>query len=476
MPYKLVFLLFIFIFTSLCALGQGMARYRVEFTDANVSRLKVTATLPVDGRALEMESSWPGDVPEVADKGWPALVYDLRVTDETGRLLETVTNGPGGWQLKEPYKGTLDLTYEVDYAGPSAANWPAPRETAFRDAENFVMAGRSLFITSPATKSSAVTFALPRGWHAVVPWRGGNTNNAHFSVPTNDDLTSNLVVFSKAKTEVVSAGGFRVSVTAMGHWQAMRGHIAALLRGVIPRYLKLFGASRQRENYSVVLLPLLDKGGESYRASFAYTFENQPTIANAGDWGHTVAHEIFHYWNGWRLRGADYPGSQWFQEGFTDYFATLATLQAGLIDEREFIRWINAQIERYRDLKLPLAKPGSHKGPPLYGGGALVALLWDIQIRHAGKNTRTLADAFHTLWRNTGNGARPYEWRDIQGALAATAAYDWDGFYNKYIDAGDKLPIAEVFPLAGLKLNETVEIDANATPQAKALRHGFGQR
>jgi predicted metalloprotease with PDZ domain len=470
MPNKLILLL-IFLCSSLSILGQG-ASYRVEFAGANAPRLRVTGTLPVKGAALEMEQSWPGDVPEVADKGWPALVRSLRVTDERGRTIETVLKGPEGWQMKSPHEGTVKLEYEVDYAGPAAANWPAPREAAFRDAENFLVSGRSLFITSPASKFISVSFAVPRGWHEVTPWR--NDRSGKFSVDSNEDLTSNLVVFTRAATDVISAGGFRVTVTAMGHWKGVRTDVSAVLRGVIPRYLKMFGTAG-RQNYSVVLLPVPDHGGESYRASFAYTFEKAPARASRDEWGHTIAHEIFHYWNGWRLRGADYPSTQWFQEGFTDYFATLATLQSGLITPDDLRRWTDAQIERYKDLKTPLAKPGTHKGPPLYGGGALVALCWDIQIRRASDGKHTLADVMRTLWRNTRNGARTYEWRDIKAALATTAAQDWDGFYRRYIESDERLPLGEIFPLAGLKLNETVEMDANASP-AKALWRGFGRR
>lgn len=56
-----------------------------------------------------------------------------------------------------------------------------------------------------------------------------------------------------------------------------------------------------------------------------------PHQANLIDWGHLVAHETFHLWNGTGME----PKVQmdWFKEGFTDYFAILTMARLGLIDE-----------------------------------------------------------------------------------------------------------------------------------------------
>ncbi|HEV7644624.1 MAG TPA: hypothetical protein VGO50_11820 [Pyrinomonadaceae bacterium] len=464
--------------------SSAASTYRIKLADAKIPKLEVTAVVTIDGKELRMTDTRPGDVPEVGDNGWPALVRDLQVTDELGRKLETKLIGAKGWQLKEPHKGRIKLSYQVDYSIPAAAGWPAPRETAFRDDNHFLFVGRSAFITAVAEmgagKTSTVSFSLPAKWRAVAPWRAVNASS--FAVDKPSDLIENLIVFTNAATDRISAGGFNVSVTAMGHWQAVRPEIAALLRKIIPRYVKMFGA-RQHENYSVILLPVLDTGGESYRGSFAFNVPTAPSKKTLDEWGHTIAHEIFHYWNGWRLTGADYAATQWFQEGFTDYAADLVMLGAepgtkgatGMITPDQFRHRIGVQIAKYRNLKTPLALPGNRKGPPLYGGGALVALCWDIQIRHVTAGKRNIGDVFRALWLRTKNGEKKYDWSDIKAALDSTAKLDWENFYRKYIEGTEKLPLDEVLPLAGLRLvratdgTETVEIDPNAKPEAKNI-------
>ena len=141
----------------------------------------------------------------------------------------------------------------------------------------------------------------------------------------------------------------------------------------------------------------------------------------------------FHYWNGWRLRGADYPSSQWFQEGFTEYAANLALVSGGLDTPEAFHARLAAHVTKYRKLATPLDAPGTRKGPPLYSGGALVAFIWDTRIREATGGTRGFGDLMRAVMRQTEGGARPYAWADIEGALDSVAPGDWKAFEQRYI-------------------------------------------
>jgi predicted metalloprotease with PDZ domain len=234
--------------------------------------------------------------------------------------------------------------------------------------------------------------------------------------------------------------------------------------------------------YSVVLLPIEqtdESGGESYRRSFAFTFNAAPTSVNRSAWGKTIAHEIFHYWNGWRLRGSDYASSQWFQEGFTEYAANLAMAGSGLITPDEFLQQLSTHIRNYQKLTTPLDAPGSRKGPPLYSGGALVAFCWDLQIRHASGGKRHLGDFLRALWHQTNSGQRAYEWRDIRGALDNTAQLDWEAFYRDYINGTKPLPLQQILPHAGLRLVQAadgfplIEPEPAAPVSARSLWRSF---
>jgi predicted metalloprotease with PDZ domain len=414
------------------------AKYDVRLVSLSPPRLSVTAIVPIAGDSLEMSTSRPGDVPGLDKEGWPALVRNLTVGDEHGQSIALTNAGAKGWRLASPHTGRLRVRYQVDYALLAERDWPAQREAAFADDGHLVVVGRSLFITTAATTVSHVSFHLPKGWVAITPWKRQSATDP-------DDLRENLIAFSQTAPDVVDAQGFHVAVLSLGHWQSARSEVRRVLRGVIPELVRLMGF-HEREHYVVVLLPLVERGGESFRRSFAMTTDVPPSRANSADWGNTIAHEVFHYWNGWRLRGADYAATQWFQEGFTEYAANISMLASGLIDEKGFRQKLAKHVENYSRLKTTLEAPGTHKGPPLYSGGALVAYLWDGMIRRATGGRRTIADFYRELWKETDAGRLPYDWPRIASALNAVAAEDWDGFHHRYIEGSERLPLESVLP------------------------------
>lgn len=450
------------------------AAYRIEVLRFDPPRLAITAELPIAGRDLKMDTERPADIPELDAGGWPALVSNLRVSDATGHPFEVTSSGEAGWQLAQPHNGRVTLHYEVDYAALAARSWPALREAAFADANDLVFIGRSLFVTTPRIAASTVTFTLPRGWRAATPWAPRPGPHAAYFVRTPVELLRNLVVLTRSVPDVVTAGGFRLLVGSMGRWQAARAEVGRVLRATIPRLVRLFGFE-ERESYLVVLLPVAERGGESFQQSFALTVEDPPSRANRATWGNTLAHEIFHYWNAGRLHGADYPSSQWFQEGFTEYAANLSLVTGKLVTPDDFLRKLAEHVANARRLTTSLEGSGSHKGPPLYSAGALVAFSWDVSIRQATGGRRSLADFWRALWRQTEGGRRPFEWLDLQAALDATAPMEWEAFHRAYIAGSEPLPLARTLSLAGLRLAPAgeeppqIEIDPAATAAAKAL-------
>lgn len=427
--------------------------YRVKMLQVAPPKFAVTATLPIDGKTLEMDQSRPCDLSEICGKGWTTLIRKLRVSDESDQAIKVNSIEASGWELTEAKTGWIKIDYEVDYSLLAENNYPAPRETAFQDADNFVVIGRSVFITTPVSRSITVKFDLLPTWNTTAPWTPIKKSKNSFIAPTVNELTENLLVMSRKKAEVIKVNGFRLSIIPMGFWQDVNGEVKEVLQKVVPVLGSLM-RFKENVNYSLVLFPVLvDRdAGESFRGSFAFSSKSTPTRDNRIIWGQYIAHEIFHYWNGWRLQGTKYAETQWFQEGFTQYVADLAMVASGLVSEEEFRHRISTHIINYRKLTTSLENPGSKKGAPLYSGGALVALCVDIKIRQATNGKRNIGDFFRNLWQQTEYGKRKYEWNDIKAALEKTADVDWEEFFLAYIRGTEKLPLDKVFPLAGIRL------------------------
>ena len=456
------------------------ATWRVRLIDLAPPRLAVTANLPVDGRELRMDPTRPANTGELANGGWPALVSRLRVADEAGRALEITSAGDAGWLLTEARSGRLTLNYEVDFTTLAAHGWPAPRESGLAASDHIVLHSRSLFVTTEATGPSAVSFVLPPGWQPVTAWEPRADGAHEFHVENSGDLVGNLLVFTRTEPEEIRAGGMRLLVAGMGHWQAAGAEVRRVLGAVVPRVADLMGEGAHG-GYLVVLLPNPEQGAESFPRSLALTMGVPPDRSNSAVWGNLIAHEVTHRWNGWGLKGADYASSQWFQEGFTEYAANVAMVSAGLIGPEEFLGQLSVHVRNARRLQTTLAAPGTHKGPPLYSGGALVAFLWDVAIRDATQGRRDLWSFLATLWEQTGGGQRRYAWPDLRAALASTADLDWDAFHRAHIEGSTPLPLAGTLPVAGLRLTEAsdgsprVEVAPDAGDAPRALWRALTQ-
>lgn len=445
--------------------SDGAGRYVVSWVREDPPRLRVEANLPIEGRELSMDTTRPAGIPELDAGGWPALVIGLSAPDERGGELALERAGEGGWRLAQERSGRIEIAYEVDYAPLAAMDWPAPREACWLEEGFFSLVGRSLFVTTGALEESSVRFALPDGWRAVTPWKAQ-------SVPASQFLTENLLVFSRSAPEEIEAGGLRVLVVPTQRWDGARAQVSGVLQGAIPRLVEFMGSSPGGD-YVVALLPQAERGGEAFRSSFALNFDGQPSQANRAIWANTIAHEVFHHWNGWGLRGADYASSQWFQEGFTEYAANVALVASGITTSEEFLGTLAEHVRKRAELATTLENTGGRKGPPLYSAGALVAFDWDVRIRHATAGERSLWDVLRALWQRTGGGAWPYEWADLEASLAQTAEFDWSGYRRDFIAGGERTPLEETFALAGIHLREgqapLLEFDPRAAQGAREL-------
>ena len=453
-------------------LDTGVATYHVRFSPGS-QRLSVTATMPIAGTSLRTADSRPAGIPELDSLGWAGLVHGLRVTDVAGHPRAVTRDRTGGWTLSQPDTATLRLEYDVDYSPLERMGWPAPREAAYRDVDHFLLVGRSLFITTAPPRECRVIFSLPTDWVVSAPWRLERLSG-EFVASSPQDLVENLIVFTRGPRDVVTAGGFRLLVHALGTWEPARGDVRAALGPIARHHVRTTRFTGHRD-YVVAFLPHLESGAESYRGSFALCIDSLPSPSNRATWANLVAHEMFHLWNGWILRGADYTSSQWFQEGFTEYEANRATASSGLVSDDWLRGKLARHVENARRLTTTMEETGGRKGPPLYSTGALVAFVWDVRIRAATHGRRDLGDFFRELIRRTDRGARAYAWPDLRAALQATAPGDWEAFYQSFIRAKGTLPVEQALATVGQRMVETpdgrvhVEADPAAGLEARRL-------
>jgi predicted metalloprotease with PDZ domain len=185
------------------------------------------------------------------------------------------------------------------------------------------------------------------------------------------------------------------------------------------------------------------------------------------------AHEVFHAWNVKRLRPRelvpyryDRPqptGLLWVSEGITDYYADLSEVRGGVIDSAQFFALTSDKIQEVSGTR-PVAledaslttwvSPVNGTATIYYPKGSLAGLLLDVMIRDASDNRASLDQVMRELYDATHKRGEGFT--NAQFWAAATRAAggrSFTEFYRRYIDGRDPYPMAEVLPLAGMRLN-----------------------
>jgi predicted metalloprotease with PDZ domain len=151
-------------------------------------------------------------------------------------------------------------------------------------------------------------------------------------------------------------------------------------------------------------------------------------------------------------------------EGITDYYADLAEVRGGVVDEKGFYA-LTAEKMNEVMMAVPVAledasvntwvHPVDGTEYLYYPKGSLAGLLIDVLVRDASDNKKSLDDVMRTMYQNTYKKGRGFTATDWWGAVSAAAnGRNFSAFSAHYIDGRDPFPYDSVLALAGLRVRQ----------------------
>jgi predicted metalloprotease with PDZ domain len=236
--------------------------------------------------------------------------------------------------------------------------------------------------------------------------------------------------------------------------------VQSALGGPLRRYLEIFPGGPPGA-YLMTFFYAAAEDGESFLDSSAFTTTQPVAPDGAILWANFLAHELLHYWIGQRIRGADYPTSQWLGEGFTEYLANLTLVREGIVDEPTFRRKAEKHVGNYlyyqwsSAFELPILEAGQQKGYNRFGvydGGWAVALCLDARLREGSGGTQTFEDLLSALWERYGRTQTPYRHADVVAAASEVAGEDLTAFFADHVAAREDLPVEACLRTLGYTL------------------------
>jgi predicted metalloprotease with PDZ domain len=215
-------------------------------------------------------------------------------------------------------------------------------------------------------------------------------------------------------------------------------------------------------HYYVTLLPTDDPpgrtGGEGRTNSFTLFLTKDSTTLSKHL--RTLAHELFHTWNPQRLGGFQTIGGvederlYWFSEGFTDYYASVLLLRAGLISLEDYVAGYNSLTKEYYTSPVRLLtaaemvqkRQTSYEVERLfYQRGALLAHYWDNAIRSRTNDKSSLDDVMRSLLKSAKARGFSLSHKRIADALRPYLGEKGANDIEKYIDRGELVPADNFF-------------------------------
>jgi predicted metalloprotease with PDZ domain len=362
---------------------------------------------------------------------------------------------------------TVSFTYVADSLDNAMA-WAQRDFLLFNGTNLFPYAeGRPLSFPARVTVHTESDWRIATGMHA----EGGNS----FRATNYHDLVD--MPFFVGRFDIDSALISGKWVRYVTYPQGSVSGAARLtawdqLKRVIPQEVAIFGEAPW-ENYTVMqIADSAYQGASGLEHQSSHVDVVSPVAIGSAFQPSLYAHEIFHSWNVKRLRPADmwpyaYDRAQptpwlWVSEGITDYYADLAEVRGGVINENGFYAATAAKMREVSDTR-PVSlddasidtwiHPVDGTQYTYYPKGSLAGFMLDIMIRDASDNRQSLDDVMRDLYTSVfKKDARGFAGADWWSAVSkAAGGKSFADFNARYIEGREPYPWDQVLALAGLR-------------------------
>lgn len=452
--------------------GRWLARYEVGFrpSETGVPAAHIAVTLQWIGKTSARPASVEVDM---ADDGFPGgygahvrgFEPVVRAADATSATspAELLSAAAGRYRVPVQSDGLAAYRYSVVLEHAAEGWGPGPDEAPYRFEGGAFWTGRSLFITPPGDARVEVMFAAPQGERVSLSFAPMRGRPGWYEVRDTQRLRDSFLMVGRHRESVLTVNDAVVVLALGGGLADSMPQVEESLRMFLRASEGVFGGAPPAR--ILVAGNLAASGGSLYGGGFADDLSflaGEPLGAdNAARWRPFLCHEVLHLWNGNAIR-FEAAQQYWFSEGTTEYYAHTLQARTQLSDEASFLEIVRRKAAAYLGAagSTSLLAAGDDKflsQALVYDGGALAALLLDLQIRAATDSRRSLDDVMARLYRTARRRpGRDTTLADIGSALAAAAGRPMDDFLSRHVSGAEPLPLAETLALAGLDLRTEI--------------------
>ena len=468
-------------------------RYTLSFIAPHTHYVEVRAEVPTSGRReveLMMAVWTPGSY---LIREYERHVENVAATGADGALLTVSKTAKNRWAIETGGAATVVLTYRVYGREMSVrTNWIESEFALINGAPTF------LTLADSHDRPHEVTLRLPSAWTRSTTALPPIAGEAHaFRATSYDMLVDSPILLGSPAVYDFELEGRMHRLVNEGEAGVFDGARAARDFESIAREHHRFWGTVPYSSYVCLNLITESGGGLEHCDSAVLMTSRWATRTRKAylGWLELASHELFHVWNGKRLRPValgpfDYEReahtrSLWVVEGITDYYGDLLLHRAGLSTRDEFLASLSDKIETLQttpgravhsivtasfDAWIKFYRQDENSpntSISYYIKGSVVAFLLDARIRRVSSDKRSLDDVMRAAYAKY-SGERGYSEQEFRALVEDVAGASLESFWSSALEGTAELDYADALDALGLRF-KIAEPDDGKTPRKATL-------